>query len=211
MPAAPRRDVVATSSQVSECGRHYGVMMERFPYASIAPISTALPAVQSPCGATASVERAPTSCAPLKTTDSNSCSGWRDLCSLQLQLQASRRRAPPTCSEAWSRPSAAPGHPPTLAHRLPCTVQSLHACLRLRRPPPSRSRAHSSLTTQHSYIDTSSVGSVVMVVRHVSVRVSDCSGRAYLQCDGLDVHQRKLSSFFGKTKVTHAKMEPTLS
>ena len=56
--------------------------------------------------------------------------------------------------------------------------------------------------SRHELYDTASLSTLVhrheqrwlcvMVVRHISVRVSDCSGRAYLQCDGLDVHQRKL-------------------
>ena len=76
---------------------------------------------------------------------------------LQLFQQSSSSRAPPSW---WSRPSRAPARSDTCCHRSACSVRSPHSCLRPSQPPPSRSRARSSLPTHHAHLDVGEDGHV---------------------------------------------------
>ena len=76
---------------------------------------------------------------------------------LQLFQQSSSSRAPPSW---WSRPSRAPARSATCCHRSACSVRPPHSYLRPSRPPPSRSRARSSLPTHYAHLDVGEDGRV---------------------------------------------------
>ena len=71
---------------------------------------------------------------------------------LELQHQVFCSRAPPSW---WSRPSRAPARSSTCCHRSAWSVRPRHSCLRPPQPPPSRSRARSSLPTHHAHLEVS--------------------------------------------------------
>ena len=76
---------------------------------------------------------------------------------LELQHQVFCSRAPPSW---WSRPSRAPARSSTCCHRSAWSVRPRHSCLRPPQPPPSRSRARSSLPTHHAHLDVGEDGRV---------------------------------------------------
>ena len=109
---------------------------------------------------------------------------------LELFQQASRSRAPPSW---WSRPPTAPARSATCCHRSACSVRPPHLYLRPSKPPPSRSRARSSVPTHHAHLDVGEDGRVQWLcityrsIWMMAVAVRICSGTGSMLISALFV------------------------